>query len=128
MNPKFTAQGPLFMAEGPLKPVDPKPFNPEWAIRNPREEFALASLLHPFKLSWRISVCRVYDLSLGERLCCDIALKLRRLGCRQASESFVRCQEQPWPDCGGPWPDLIPPHGRFRRQTHPNLFVFGFRV
>ena len=50
---------------------------------------------------------------------------------RNKLESFVRCEEQLWPDCGGPSNTFLPPHAvqprRPRRQSHPNLFLLGFR-
>ena len=29
---------------------------------------------------------------------------------RNKLESFVRCEEQLWPDCGGPSDTFLPPH------------------
>ena len=40
-------------------------------------------------------------------------------------ESFVRCEEQLWPECGGPSNTFLPP--RPRRQSHPNPFLVEFR-
>ena len=45
---------------------------------------------------------------------------------RNKLESFVRCEEQLWPDCGGPSNTFLPPHAS-RRQSHPDLFLLGFR-
>ena len=32
------------------------------------------------------------------------------VGMPTSFESFVNCEEQPWPDCGGPSHTVIPPH------------------
>ena len=44
---------------------------------------------------------------------------------RNKLESFVRCEEQLWPDCGGPSNTFLPPHAvRGGRATQTYL---GFR-
>ena len=43
---------------------------------------------------------------------------------RNKLESFVRCEKQHWPDCGGPSNTFLPPHAV---QCHPNLFLLGVR-
>ena len=42
-----------------------------------------------------------------------------KVGFRNKLESFVRCEEQLWPDCGGPL-TFLPPYA-------PDLFLLGFR-
>ena len=43
---------------------------------------------------------------------------------RNKLESFVRCEEQVWRDCGGPSNTFLPPHAALER--HPNLFLLAF--
>ena len=54
--------------------------------------------------------------------------KPRPVGMQTSCESFVKCEEQPWPDCGGPSNTFIPPHAVSGRQNHPNFFLLGFRL
>ena len=44
----------------------------------------------------------------GFRVCCDVAQKLRRLGCRVAAKVSEILQGQLGPDCGGPSNTLFP--------------------